>query len=449
MSTAADSAKQHWLKRLRYSLSARLLLLFIIAAIAVVFILSAAFGIAFQRQFRDVLRPHVVQYLDYILLDIGNPPSVERAKDLARRLPIEIYIRSATGAWSSNPLPLDLSRFRDWHSHKERGGKLTISDDDHGRFLIRASAGDATVFLVLQPRLDRRHGGFWVGLLSIGAMLLVLLTSYWLIRRLFKPIDQIQHGVRRFAAGDLAHRVEVKRRDELGDLARSINAMAGEISKMLEAKRQLLLAISHELRSPLTRAKVNAALLDSSRSKAALEIDLQEMEALLGDLLESERLSGRHSVLNRQAVALHGLLHELITEQFEDAKLNIEDCERELYVYLDPMRIKLMLKNLIENALRYSPAEHPPEIHCAFDGKELILEVRDYGPGIAAEHLPHLTEPFYRADPARHRKTGGYGLGLYLCRVIAEAHGGQLLIKSHIGSGTKVRVILPIQQNDA
>ena len=413
-------------------------------------ILSAAFGLAFQRQFRDVIRPHVVQYLDYILHDIGVPPSVERAQDLARRLPVDIYIRSAAGAWASSARPLDLTRFRDWHSHRKHSwsqGKVTIADDDHGRFLIRASAGDATIYLVLQPRLDRRHGGFWVGLIAIGAMILVLLLCYWMIRRLFKPIDLIQNGVRRFAAGDLEHRVQVKRRDELGDLADSINAMAGEISKMLEAKRQLLLAISHELRSPLTRAKVNTALLEQNASRAALETDLQEMEALLSDLLESERLSGRHSVLNRQAVALDVLLNELLAEQFADAKLTIKGCEQELYLFLDPIRIKLLLKNLLDNALRYSPAEHPPEIRCAFDGKKLILEIQDFGPGIAPEHLPHLTEPFYRVDPARLRKTGGYGLGLYLCRMIAEAHGGQLIVESIVGTGTKVSVHLPVGEN--
>jgi signal transduction histidine kinase len=107
----------------------------------------------------------------------------------------------------------------------------------------------------------------------------------------------------------------------------------------------------------------------------------------------------------------------------------------------------LLLKNLLENALRYSPATQAPVLRCCYDEQQLYLTLQDQGPGIAAEHLPHLTEPFYRVDPARQRKTGGYGLGLYLCRMIAQAHGGSLTIESVPGQGTTVTVILPLHRN--
>lgn len=168
------------------------------------------------------------------------------------------------------------------------------------------------------------------------------------------------------------------------------------------------------------------------------------MEVLLGELLESERLSGRHSVLNLQPVAVNALLDEVISEHFSNSQLTVGHCDEDLYLLLDPVRIKLLLKNLLDNALRYSPPEQPPSLKCQFDGKELQLLIQDQGPGIAAEHLPHLTDPFYRVDPARQRKTGGYGLGLYLCRVIAQAHGGTLTIDSTPGQGTVVTVTLPV-----
>ncbi|MEZ5593694.1 MAG: HAMP domain-containing sensor histidine kinase [Gammaproteobacteria bacterium] len=415
-------------------------------------ILSTAFGLAFQRQFRDSIQPHIVQYLEYVLRDIGDPPSLERAQALAQRLPIEIYLRGPGGDWSSSPRPLDLSRFHDWHARQQRPwirGKVRIADDERGRFLIHVRNGDSDIYLVSQGRDKRRHGGTWVGAGAISVLLLLLLLCYWVIRRLFQPIAIIQDGVRHIAAGDLAHRVQIKRRDELGDLAASINSMAGELEKMLEAKRQLLLAISHELRSPLTRAKVNTALLEQSSARSALEQDLKEMEVLLGELLESERLSGRHSVLNLQPVAVNALLDEVISEHFSHSQLTVGHCEEDLYLLLDPVRIKLLLKNLLDNALRYSPPELPPSLKCQFDGKELQLLIQDQGPGIAPEHLPHLTDPFYRVDPARQRKTGGYGLGLYLCRVIAQAHGGTLTIDSTPGQGTRVTVTLPVGNNES
>ena len=445
--TTNTPIRRNWLARLRYSLSARLLALFVVIAIVLVLILSTAFGLAFQRQFRDSIQPHIVQYLEYVLRDIGDPPSLERAQALAQRLPIEIYLRGPGGDWSSSPRPLDLSPFHDWHAHRQRPwirGKVQIADDERGRFLIHVRNGDNDIYLVSQGRDKRRHGGTWVGAGAISVLLLLLLLCYWVIRRLFQPIAIIQDGVRHIAAGDLAHRVQIKRRDELGDLAASINSMAGELEKMLEAKRQLLLAISHELRSPLTRAKVNTALLEQSSARSALEQDLKEMEVLLGELLESERLSGRHSVLNLQPVAVNALLDEVISEHFGNSQLTVGYCDEDLYLLLDPVRIKLLLKNLLDNALRYSPPEQPPSLKCQFDGKELQLLIQDQGPGIAPEHLPHLTDPFYRVDPARQRKTGGYGLGLYLCRVIAQAHGGTLTIDSTPGQGTVVTVTLPV-----
>ena len=446
-STSFIGPKRNWLGRLRYSLSARLLVLFIVTAVALVLILSMAFGLAFQRQFRDVIRPHVLQYLDYVLGDIGDPPSLERAQALAQRLPITIYIRGASGNWSSSSRPLKLHDFEDWHSHKSyysEGGKVRIADDDRGRFLIHVRRANSDIYLLTQRRDKRHHGGFWVGASAIVAMLVVLLLCYWIIRRLFQPIATIQTGVKHFAVGELAHRVQVKRRDELGDLATSINSMAAELEKMLEAKRQLLLAISHELRSPLTRAKVNTALLEQSSARAALETDLKEMEVLLGDLLESERLSGRHSALNRQPVAINALLDEVVHEYFPNAELKLEHCDDDLYLLLDPVRIKLLLKNLLDNALRYSPPGLPPTLQCQFDGTALCLNIQDKGPGIDPEHLPHLIDPFYRVDPARQRKTGGYGLGLYLCHMITQAHGGVLSIASELGQGTTVTVTLPV-----
>jgi len=435
-----------WFNRVRYSLSARLLLLFVIATIVLVTILILAFGAAFQRQYRDAIRPHIEQYLDYVLQDIGNPPDQARAAALAARLPVDIYLQGPSEVWASTEQPLDLDAFANWHRHVARDRldeEVTAARDSQGRFAIRARRSGYEVYLLLGHRAPR-HGGFWIGAVAIAVLVTALAICYALIRRLFQPLEPIQQGVRHFAVGDLAHRIQVVRRDELGELAASINAMATEIDKMLDAKRQLLLAISHELRSPLTRAKVNAALLEPSASRAALEEDLRDMETLLNELLESERLSGSHQVLNRQVVAVRRLIDEVITEHFSGCEVRVLPCDPDLYLLLDAMRIKLLLKNLLDNALRYSPADQPPELQCTFDQLTLILTVRDWGPGLEPEHLAHLTEPFYRVDPARRRQTGGYGLGLYLCRAIAEAHGGALNISSTPGQGTRIQVRLPV-----
>jgi signal transduction histidine kinase len=118
--------------------------------------------------------------------------------------------------------------------------------------------------------------------------------------------------------------------------------------------------------------------------------------------------------------------------------------EHDINVVADEVRVRLLLKNLLDNALRHTPAgSPPPELTLEQRDHVAELTITDHGTGIEPQHLPHLSEPFYRADAARLRETGGYGLGLYLCRVIAEAHGGTLHIDSQPGQGTQVRVSLP------
>jgi signal transduction histidine kinase len=145
--------------------------------------------------------------------------------------------------------------------------------------------------------------------------------------------------------------------------------------------------------------------------------DLGEMRDLITELLESERLANGHAALHTEAVDLPALVRELVAAQWPDAGLNLQLDERIGAVRVDPMRVRLLLRNLIDNALRHSAgAPQAPVVSLSSDAEgQLHLRVRDFGLGVAEEHLPYLTEPFYRADSARQRATGGYGLGLYLC----------------------------------
>jgi signal transduction histidine kinase len=277
----------------------------------------------------------------------------------------------------------------------------------------------------------------------------VLILVYHAIRRLFRPIETIRAGIARIGASDLEHRIRIRRRDELGELAASINAMADDIRDMLEAKRQLLLAISHELRSPLTRARVNAELVAASAPRQALLADLGELETLLGELLESERLRGRHAALVREAVDPSELLTELVRDSVADARIHLDLDPPGIWLPLDRARIRLLARNLLTNALRHTPTGGaPPRLTSHVDAQRWVLTVGDAGPGVAPEQLGHLTTPFYRADPSRQRASGGVGLGLYLSRAIAEAHGGTLEIQSEPGEGTRIHVSIPIKDHD-
>ena len=232
----------------------------------------------------------------------------------------------------------------------------------------------------------------------------------------------------------------------MGELAGSINHMADDIEQMLESKRELLLAISHELRSPLTRAKVSLALLEESKTQANIARDLQEMESMISELLEAERLKGRHSALNLTPQHLNDIVTGIAHDHFPDATLQLDLADNLPTQQLDITRLRLVVRNLLDNALKHQQnSTKPVEITTSLQGNQVVLQINDHGSGIPPEHLPYLTEPFYRADASRQRKTGGFGLGLYLVKLIITAHNGELDISSDVGVGTQVKVTLPVK----
>ena len=276
--------------------------------------------------------------------------------------------------------------------------------------------------------------------------ILVLAGCFFAVTWLVRPIQWIKEGAERIGQGDLDYRIPKVRTDDLGELTVDINRMADDVQGMLEAKQQMLLAISHELRSPLTRTKVALEFLDDNEQKRSILDDIDEMERLITDLLESERLNTRHSTLQRSTVDLAELVRGVVEADFAGERERLEfDLPAEPILYAaDETRLRLLVKNLVENALCYTPVGEDPvtlTVECADD--TIAISVSDRGPGMSPEQVERATEPFYRADPARCRDTGGFGLGLYLCRRIAEAHGGSLEISSTQDRGTRVVLRLP------
>ncbi|MEW8505406.1 MAG: HAMP domain-containing sensor histidine kinase [Candidatus Thiodiazotropha sp.] len=426
----------------RHSLSGRLILLFICISVLIALTVRSGFRYGIQGEFRSLAAPHFTEYLDHLSNEIGTPPDTGAAAKLAQRLQLDIQIDSRDLHWSSSGDILDLESLA-FHSHRLADGRLVHFSHDNHRFLLRLRTDDSTILLITREGLEKGPLALIFGVTIVTVLLLIALT-YHLVRRLFQPIETIRKGVARFGSGELDHRITIHRRDELGELADSINTMAAEIEAMMEAKRQLLLAISHELRSPLTRARLNAELLQTSEPRERIIADLQLLEQELAELLETERLGNRHARLDLQPVAPGRLIDAVIQQHFSAATINLFHDSDNLSMDLDAVRIRLLIRNLLENALRHTPESAlPVEVNSRIADKQWHVSVRDQGEGIPLEHLPHLTDPFYRVDKARQRETGGYGLGLYLCRVIVEAHRGSLRIHSKPGEGTQVDFSLP------
>ena len=437
-----------WHRRLRHSLGLRLMLLFVLLALA----MSAAFLGGMQRAlsggWRDVVRPLVADYVDRLAADLGTPPDVARAQSLVRALPLSIRIDGPAVRWDSHPRDSH-PNMRRWHQHDH---------GDHGDDGDRPSVQGAGWWLLTRTTADGHRITFglgdagWsrqpsaIGWVTLGVLLLLTALAYGYVRHLLRPLRAIGEGAQRFGAGEFSAPIPIKRRDELGDLAAQVNAMAASLSDRLDAKRALLLAISHELRSPLTRARLNAELVEdtpaSREPREALQRDLALMGELITDLLESERLASGHSVLQREPTALNDLIAEVLAQNFPGEAIQTQFADVPM-LPLDRARLRLLLRNLIDNALRHNAAGGPPiVVTTQRDSHQVRLRVRDFGPGVAEEHLPHLAQAFYRPDEARQRSTGGVGLGLHLCRLVARAHGGELHI-SNAAPGLMIEVTLP------
>ncbi len=420
------------------TLSGRLVLLFIAMALLIIITVVSTLGWAFRGHFEESIRPHLIQYMAYVQQDLGLPPNKQKALQLAERLQVDIHYIDSNEQWSTNGTPLGKTTPHYIHPLEQGDVKYGFGHHSEIEYLI-VQHPDYTLALSA-----KKHPKVWFKIIPIILILAILALLYHATRRLFAPIEQLKYGIEQIGEGNLEHRINIYRKDELGELGNSINAMADQIQHMLEAKRQLLLAISHELRSPLTRAKVSAELIDDAKRKNEIHRDLNEMENLIEELLETERLSGNHKVLNKTNTSLQTLIKSLLAEHFNGKSIVINLPDKEIRAEIDVARIKLLLKNLIDNALRYNNnSAQSPLINLALQDQKIILSVRDFGQGIDESQIANLTEPFYRVDPARQHQTGGYGLGLYLCKVIAEAHGGELQIHSQIGKGTEVCVTLP------
>jgi signal transduction histidine kinase len=426
---------------MRHSLKWRLVIVFILLALASTAVFLFGMKRVVQTGWQDYAKPMVADYVDKLAAEIGSPPDVARAQAIVVRLPVTVRIDGPQVTFNSHPrLRRPWSDYDDDPQHgSERWGLVRTTADGH-----RITFGLTGPLHSEQPRL--------FGWLTLAALLGLTLAAFAYVRRMLRPLHHIGEGVARFGAGDFTKPIVRTRNDELGDLAERINHMATSLQGMLDAKRALLLAISHELRSPLTRARVNAELVGEGEHRDALLRDLSEMRDLITDLLEGERLVSGHAALQTESVDLAVLVREVVATQFAGAPLALELDESIGTLQGDPMRLKLLLRNLIDNALRHSTgaayapvvrlAREPAAGPAAAPGGRVAITVRDFGPGVSDEQLQRLSEPFYRTDSARARATGGVGLGLYLCRLVAQAHGGELRLR-HAQPGLEAACVLP------
>jgi heavy metal sensor kinase len=350
------------------------------------------------------------------------------------------------------------------HFHPWQGTILDSSGEEvrlYCRLII--NQGEPIAVIQVGESLAQLHTllhSLIAALLITGGLVLLLcaIGSYWLAAQAFAPFQRLSETTRKIKTGDLHQRVQVPAsQDEVQYLAETLNEMLAALELAFQRQRRFVADASHELRTPVSviRNKVDIALLGTPTLPTTMAV-LQEIRAetdrfshLLSDLLALARGDEGKARFERETVRLDQVV-EMVASTAEtlasEKQIQLELLLSEPVTLIgDEARLIQVVLNLVDNALRYTNPGGKVTVQVSQTETSALLSVEDTGIGIAQEHLPHIFERFYRADPSR-RLTGGSstGLGLAIVDWVVRAQGGSVAVESRVGKGSRFTVTLPL-----
>ena len=441
----------NWLK---ISLFNRLGLLVIVFTIALTTILYLQFEYSFTTQ-DTIIDAHEYYYYSKMVESWGNPPDTVLMKDEVTNLKMlcGIFIREENEAgiaipgssyWSNLPKNILIDEMYSWSKstylskmHKIEIPLVVIFGDINDYPVTVVDNGNYLFYLVIDYISPSELNNIF---LALPTAIIFIFGLYFFIRRYLKPVELMKNRIDALEEGDLISEISIIGEDELAELSKSMNKLIKEINSLLENKHQLLLDVSHELRSPMARMQLLIEMLPEHKNNTKLREEINFLENMLNNLLLSDRLSMPYSTLKLEYVLISEIV-EKILDMFPKMKekINIHNISPNEKIRVDETKFIIALRNLIDNAIKYSR------------GKKVILNiekndgikfhVQDSGIGISDENIKHITTPFFQADQSVSTK--GFGLGLAICKKIIESHKGRLFIQSKIGQGSTFTLHLP------
>lgn len=356
----------------------------------------------------------------------------------------------------------------------DENGVVIASNDKYrrGEELPRAQLSDGTPILVNdevvgilvpigytfvgQPRelefIDRTNRTLLFGAL-IGAVI-ALLLGVFLSQTLTRPIRELTRATHAVSEGDLSQQVPVRSDDELGELAQAFNRMSTQLSRSVNARKQMTADIAHELRTPLSlilghAEAVHDGVLPPSRENfEIIREEAARLEHLVNDLRTLSLADAGELSIQPQTIEPARLVQEVaslyqVQAQRKNIAFALDIAPNLPAIEVDPGRITQVLTNILDNALRHTHENGQIVLGARQAGDRIELSVQDSGPGLKSEDMDRIFERFYRTDAARQREDGGSGLGLAIARSIVQAHGGQVSAESEPGKGLKILISLP------
>lgn len=328
----------------------------------------------------------------------------------------------------------------------------------YGPFEIHHRHSDYRIFIAghynPHPMMRFKNLPLWLRLglpLTISAFL-----SFFVAMSLTNPIRQLRNAHRSLAQGNLETRSNgvALRNDELGQLGQDFDDMAEKISQLLAAQKRLLGDVSHELRSPLARMQIALGLAiqpdskDKERHMQRIELEANRLDDMIGDVLRLSRLESQLQNIELFPLSLKSLLAYLVKDaNFEakgDDKSVTLEAEEDANVMGDQALLASAFENVVRNAVKYTEQNTTVQVSLKIENGQVLVQVRDFGPGVPASALSQLFQPFYRVSDSRQRSSGGTGLGLAIAEKSIRSHGGSIVAHNHQEQGLEVTVRLPL-----
>ena len=293
---------------------------------------------------------------------------------------------------------------------------------------------------------------FMIGLIVLN----LVIFGRQIIDTIIRPLIDMKRASTVYAQGDFDYRIPIQSDDEIGELAETLNKMAESLGEVDEQRKEFLANVSHELRTPLsyirgyTEMMQDQALDDKTRDQyyQIIERETERLQRLVNDLLDLAQLERDSYPMTKQPLVFSQVLEDVVYRMEPIAKTKgvsiITDFDPSQIVLGDNDRLEQVIGNILDNALRYTPASKNIYLSTKTEGERTVCTIRDEGEGIPPEHLERLTKRFYRVDKSRTRKDGGTGLGLAITKHIIDRHDGTISFESALGKGTTVQIILPL-----
>lgn len=387
----------------------------------------------------DLVKANFNHYAELVSIEIGNPPDLKKAQQLHDDLGMDIAIISSSQKWGA---PEEfLTKMQSLEKSAPEFDRPWPGPVASGHGVLRMQSGEVTYYFTGSRRT--REFSILVAVVFMLMIGTILSVSFFVTKKLLKPIREMKEAAARFSQEDWSPRIHVKGRDDISELARTMNTMADAIEKQLQSMRELLIAVSHEFRSPLTRMKVALEFVSDEKARASINEEIHVLDKMTESLLERERLKSKPESLKKEDVHLQEFVQKIVDSYIRrGVQVKADLNAAGISVAIDKARIEVVLRSLIDNSLKHSQKN---EVRIDLkksttSSYSCMIEISDDGSGFPGEVIKKFGEPFLVGDTSRTgpRTEGGFGMGLSLAVSIIQAHKGRIEIQNKSPHGARV-----------